>query len=149
MAQERGAQHVKPAQSACNPEPCLIHMFHGGFFAGQQVLNSFGKRVHLLGLPGDQTGQRCRCDLDAEYILNNPRQAPIGNTVLYLQIGGQSPNFIAVLSGGSYTFREGGSGLCTAMMTLASVRTMFGDNKWWRRRKVKNLPGCRSYRLIW
>ena len=47
-----------------------------------------------------------------------------------------------------YVFGKGGSGLCTAMMALASVCTMFGDNKRWRRRKVKHLPGCRSYRIL-
>ena len=100
MAQERGAKYVKPAQSAFNPEPCLIQMFHDGFRAGQQILHSFGKRVKCLGLFGDQTGHRCRCDLDTVNIIKNLRQALIGNAVLYLQIGSQTCNVIPILSGG-------------------------------------------------
>ena len=49
--------------------------------------------------------------------------------MLCLQIGGLYPGSIAALTGGCDSFWEGGSGLCTAMMTLASVRTMFSDDK--------------------
>ena len=65
-----------------------------------------------------------------------------------LQIGGQSRNSIAILSGGCYAFGKGDSGLSTAMMALASVRTLFGENKRWRR-KVKHLPSCRSRQFLW
>ena len=149
LAQGGGAQHVNPARSACNPETCLIQMFHYGLFARQQVFHRVGKNVHVLGRFGDQLGQRCRCDLDALNIHNHLRQALLGDAVQNLQIGSQSRNSIAILSGGCYAFGNGGSGLCTAIMAPASVRTMFGDKRRWRQKKVKHLPGCGSYRFLW
>ena len=103
LAQGGGAQHVNPARSACNPETCLIQMFHYGLFARQQVFHRFGKNVHVLGRFGDQLGQRCRCDLDALNIHNHLRQALLGDAVQNLQIGSQSRNSIAILSGGDVT----------------------------------------------
>ena len=44
LAQGGGAQHVNPARSACNPETCLIQMFHYGLFARQQVFHRVGKK---------------------------------------------------------------------------------------------------------
>ena len=59
-AQGRRAQHVNPARFACNPEPCLVQMFHCGLFARQQVIHHFGEGDQFLGLFGNQPGQRCR-----------------------------------------------------------------------------------------